>query len=198
LIVSCPAFHRLITQKTAVPIVCQSIEQMSMLDDNIIKEHAIAQCMKLYECKQGDREQLVERFQKWGLRLFDINKDGDCQFHAVSHQLYGDPHFHQAIRASVVSWLIEHPKKDFVTTDKGEDADSAWEKYISGMCDEDWGDHLTLQAIADLYTVEIVIISSIPGDNYITTLSPVGSVNTRTIFLGHLAEYHFVSCEIPK
>ena len=52
------------------------------------------------ELNPGPSEYLVltQRLTELGLRLLDVGGDGDCFFKAVSHQLFGTPDSHLAIR----------------------------------------------------------------------------------------------------
>lgn len=50
-----------------------------------------------------------------------------------------------------------------------------------------YGDHITLWANAELFNVNIVILSSL-GQNANTVTSPSSGASFGTIYLGHLAE----------
>ena len=53
---------------------------------------------------------LIQRLRTIGLRPLDVGGDGDCFFKAVSHQLWGTPDCHFAIRDAGIQYLREHPK----------------------------------------------------------------------------------------
>ena len=53
--------------------------------------------------------------------------------------------------------------------------------------DGTYGDHLTLQAAADVYNIQIVIYSTL-GTMAMQTISPMNSSPTATFYLGHFAE----------
>ena len=60
---------------------------------------------------------------------------------------------------------------------------------------ETWGDETTLLATSVLFGCEICVISSL-SDDYCHVIKPPDSWNVEMdarIFLGHLAEYHYVS-----
>ena len=50
-----------------------------------------------------------------------------------------------------------------------------------------YGDHLTIQAAADVFNIQIVIYST-PGTLAKQTISPTNNTTTATFYLGHFAE----------
>ena len=73
----------------------------------------------------------------------------------------------------------------------------SWSSYLSEMSQHGrtWGDEATLLAISVLFGAEICVISSLSEDYcHIVTPPDVWRVELRTrIYLGHFAEYHYVS-----
>ena len=64
----------------------------------------------------------------------------------------------------------------------------AWPTYLQNMAKNGtYGDHLTLQAAADLFNVEFIVISS-PGPAAATVISPQNSVPISSFYIGHFAE----------
>ena len=57
-----------------------------------------------------------------------------------------------------------------------------------------WGDHLTLIAVANMYHVSIVIVSSIEDIQPIV-INPESGQSEGTILLGHIAELHCVTLQ---
>ena len=91
--------------------------------------------------KMAMRTRLLEKLKERGLREVQVFGDGNCQFRALSEQLYGNEDSHKAIRARVVEHLRENKKRY-----EGFDEDT-YEKFVYKMSqDESWGDHTTLQA----------------------------------------------------
>jgi len=140
---------------------------------------------------------LKQRMQLYGVHARrEIPGDGNCQMHSLSDQLCGNLKHAKYIRRKLISWLKSHSTlelsngctlKDFVH-------DQSWEQYCTKMCKEgEWGDHLTLIAAAEVFKTAIVIISSVPGDNFIVEVTPVFSSPQSTIMLSHFAEYHYGS-----
>jgi len=146
-----------------------------------------------------------------------IPGDGNCQMYSLSDQLTGNINHATFIRRTLVRWLRGHANtvllngstlKDFV-------CDRKWEDYCAEMAtDKTWGDHLTLIAAAEVFCSRVVIISSIPGDNYVIEVNPVLGQKAVTLenstiecvppqnimMLSHFAEFHYGSIHpiIPK
>lgn len=72
-----------------------------------------------------------------------------------------------------------------------------WKRYIGEMSQHGrtWGDEATLLALSVLFKAEICVISSLTEDYcHVVTPPEVWRVELRTrIYLGHFAEYHYVS-----
>lgn len=153
------------------------------------------------ERKDEHRTRLGERLNLFGMAERTIIGDGNCQFNAMSDQLYGHQGYASAIRKAVVTWLRPrgdwNPKKNaggnlkyFVTTD--------WKQYCDNMSKSGvWGDHITLLAMAELYGIHIKIISSVSGDEFFMEIDPIENVGKlgrgNTVFLSHWWEYHYCS-----
>ena len=55
--------------------------------------------------------------------------------------------------------------------------------------DGTYGDQITLQAAADLYNIEVLVVSTL-GHNATTLISPSASIPYARVQLGHYAEQH--------
>eukprot|EP01038_Epipyxis_sp_PR26KG_P004087 gene4087-5835_t len=53
----------------------------------------------------------VERLYEHGLRIIEVEGDGNCLFRAVSHQLYCTEKYHKKLRNLCADHLIEHRKR---------------------------------------------------------------------------------------
>jgi len=140
---------------------------------------------------------LKQRMQLYGVHARrEIPGDGNCQMHSLSDQLCGNLNHAKHIRRRLVSWLRSHSTielpngctlKDFVH-------DQTWDQYCSKMSKEgEWGDHLTLIAAAEVFKTAIVIISSVPGDNFVIEVTPAFTGANGTIMMSHFAEFHYGS-----
>ncbi|XP_078579008.1 uncharacterized protein LOC144863557 [Branchiostoma floridae x Branchiostoma japonicum] len=120
-------------------------------------------------------------------------------FHAVADQLFckeGRRISHLDLRKQAVNFLRENPHN------RGGDHLSAfvpegnWDKYLDDMSrDGTWGDHIVLQAMADMLGHDISIVSSVEAENYVTILTPSNRIGSASgpLLLGHYAENHYAS-----
>ena len=125
--------------------------------------------------------------------------DGNCQFSAVADQLetIGIHRSHETLRAEVIRYLERQPStwSSFITESS--------QSYLTRMVkDGTYGDHITLQAISDIYNIQILIVSTLNQGTMMIT--PWGrtenlySFEIPVITVGHLAEgngEHYVSIE---
>ncbi|KAI9922385.1 hypothetical protein PsorP6_002454 [Peronosclerospora sorghi] len=84
-----------------------------------------------------------------GLKIFDIDGDGNCLFRSVSHQVYGNDGFHVLIRKACMDYM-ESEKEYFEPYVVGDMA--AFLRYLNyKRRDGVWGDDPELQALCELY-----------------------------------------------
>jgi len=97
-------------------------------------------------------EELAKKLATKGLHITRVGKDGNCLFRAVAHQLYGDQEMHDAVRRQCMDYMEQERDhfSQFVTEEFSE--------YIARKRkDAVYGNHLELQAIAELYNRPILI-----------------------------------------
>lgn len=134
------------------------------------------------------RQRLLQRICYYGLRERHVLGDGNCQFRALADQLYGDQGMHTNMRDLVVWRLIRHP-----------------ELYCSHVAEEPyglycrrlqrpgaWGDHVTLQAAADVFGVRVVVLTCWRECPWVEVVPRV-QLNERVVFLSFWAETHYNS-----
>jgi len=144
------------------------------------------------------RQRLNERMKLMQMRpsANTIPGDGNCQMHSLSDQLCGNLKHHAHIRRRLVSWLRANSKLELpngATLDQFAN-DQSWDDYCNSMLKlGTWGDHLTMMAAAEVFKTKIVIISSVPGDNYVVEVVPVFCTAQSTLYLSHLSEFHYSS-----
>ncbi|XP_022730765.1 OTU domain-containing protein DDB_G0284757-like isoform X2 [Durio zibethinus] len=134
-----------------------------------------------------DHQRLLERLQVYNLVELKVEGDGNCQFRALSDQLYLTPENHEVVRKQVVNQLKSYPDmyEGYVPMAYGD--------YLEKMSKSgEWGDHVTLQAAADLYGVKIFVITSFKDTCYIEILPNVQR-SKGVIFLSFWAEVHYNS-----
>lgn len=136
------------------------------------------------------REERYEPFLDQGYEVsFNPAGDGNCQFAAVSWflQTIGIFRSEESLRKEVVEYLSQNPQAQdgfplelFVGV--------PWSQYLASMSQNGaYGDQITLQAMADLYNVELIVISSL-GQDAQTVISPQHAHPFASYTLGHFAE----------
>jgi OTU-like cysteine protease len=128
---------------------------------------------------------------------FNPPPDGACQFDAIAHQLSISTRGRvkedsASLRMKVVRYLTDNERnlQAFMT------GSSSWQNYVKKMSAHDtYGDHITLVAASKLYSVQILVVSSL-GLDATTVISPESnehrSINPQLplIFVAHSAEQH--------
>ena len=96
---------------------------------------------------------VTRQLQNRSLRVVPISRDGNCLFRAVSHQMYHTENNHQEIRLMAVDHIKKNAEfyKSFLAN---ENLDQRVKK-MSKL--GEWGDHLEIQAISEVYGAQIEI-----------------------------------------
>ncbi len=133
---------------------------------------------------------LTERLARKNLKPYDVGGSGDCFFKSVSHQLFGTADRHLEIRLAGVNNLAAHPEY-YIEFSSHE----SWLDYLRMMSKlGSWCDHITIQAVADVFNCTIDITESAFGFDETTLIRPRAvQPQTRLIHIGHLDEMHYVS-----
>ncbi|KYQ96674.1 OTU domain containin protein [Tieghemostelium lacteum] len=159
--------------------------------------------LNLHPPPQSETVKLAEKRLSERLELYmlknkkEIPGDGNCQFHALSDQLYGDLSHSADIRKSIVQWLRKN--KDHSLTNGAVLSqfvgDRDWEQYCNEMEKlGTWGDHLTLLAAAEIYGLKISIISSVEStSHFFIEVIPTKIQKDKVLLLSHYAEFHYGS-----
>ena len=121
-----------------------------------------------------ERNDQHEAFRDQGFAIsFNPAGDGSCQFAAVVHALQdvGIYRSNETLRREIVQCLSDNPNA----------ADGSplelfaampWAEYLNTTAtNSTYGDQLSLQAMANLYLVEIIVISSLGPQNCLLTFS---------------------------
>ncbi|KAL0020195.1 hypothetical protein WJX79_009352 [Trebouxia sp. C0005] len=134
------------------------------------------------------RARLLSRLDMYGLCEVAVHGDGNCQFRALSDQLYRTPHEHGYIRAAAIAQLQSYPNlyREYIPED--------YRQYCQRMQQfGTWGDHVTLQAVADAFGVRIAIMTSYQ-DSCVIEIQPQGQIQSqRVLYLSFWAEVHYNS-----
>jgi len=135
----------------------------------------------------SDHQRLLDRLQMYDFVEHKVQGDGNCQFRALSDQLHRTPDNHNFVRQQVVSQLRSHSEnyEGYVPME--------YDDYLEKMSKSgEWGDHVTLQAAADFYGVNIFVMTSFKDTSCIEILPNFKKPN-RVIFLSFWAEVHYNS-----
>ncbi len=89
-----------------------------------------------------------------GFRLKDVERDGNCLFRAIEHQLWLNQviYTHEELRRVSVNYIIENPSQfeGFVVENL--------DKYLESMSSfGTWADHVVIRALAQAISINIVI-----------------------------------------
>ncbi|ONK58671.1 uncharacterized protein A4U43_C09F15470 [Asparagus officinalis] len=134
-----------------------------------------------------DHQRLFQRLNAYGLFEVKVSGDGNCQFRAISDQLYRSPEHHKHVRKEVVKQLKE--------------SRSLYEGYVpmkyKSYCKKmrksgEWGDHVTLQAAADKFGAKICLLTSF-RDTCFVEIVPRNQAPQRELWLSFWSEVHYNS-----
>ncbi|RHW72712.1 OTU-like cysteine protease, putative [Trypanosoma equiperdum] len=128
-------------------------------------------------------KRLKKRVEELRLIEHQMKDDGNCQFRAISHQIFGSQEYHELVRVHVVTYMksVRDSFDCFLGTT--EDADHY---YADMLKNGTWGDELTLRAASDSLFINIHILSS-EEQNYYITYNPSPDAPTPPAFLVDVA-----------
>ena len=135
------------------------------------------------------RKDKVEFFRKRALIAFHPPKDGNCQFRALCFFLRSIGIERSPGNARKRDCKILRRKSKRLTGFPLElFAGQGWADYLTEMNkDSPYGDHITLRAASDIFSVQITVHSSL-GVEANTIISPFTGVGVANFYLGHFAE----------
>ncbi|KMZ69321.1 OTU-like cysteine protease-like [Zostera marina] len=134
-----------------------------------------------------DHERLLQRLHAYGLLEKKVSGDGNCQFRAISDQLFKTPEHHKYIRKHAVKQL-----KEFQSLYEGY-VPMKYKRYCKKMKKSgEWGDHLTLQAASDKFGAKICLLTSF-RDTCFVEIVPQQQAPQREIWLSFWSEVHYNS-----
>jgi len=108
---------------------------------------------------------LEERLDSFGMQIYQMESDGNCQFRSLAFNLFGSQNHHAITRKSIVAHMKKH--KDFFSMFF--DGPSEFETFIEEMAlDRTWGDELTLRAAVEVYGCVAHVITSEAANWYLT------------------------------
>ena len=99
------------------------------------------------------------------------------------------------------SYLRAIPSRNDVEHQSAFLSGETWEEYLTRMeRSREWGDHIVLQALVDVYCLQVIVFNVFQEDirrTEVVVESDAHNVERLTIFLGHLGEFHYLSLR-PK
>lgn len=137
-------------------------------------------------------ECLRKRCESLGMQQVEMSDDGNCQFRAISQELFGVQRHHTTVRAEVVSHMAQYASSYQQFFPDGE-----WERYLDDMGKlRAWGDELTLRAAAETFGVRIHLITSSKKGWYLV-YDPVAGIgrDARELFITYVAPIHYNTME---
>ena len=153
-------------------------------DGNMSRRDKVAHRRKYKLAYDGDRVCMEGRLDSAHLCFsYDPSGDGNCHFLVVCESLTSIWLYRsvETLREKVVQYLVNHPHKQNFTT-------VAWPTYVENMArDGTYGDHVTLQASADLFNFQFIVISSL-GPAATAVISPMDSLPLCSFHIDHFAE----------
>ncbi|XP_008231213.1 PREDICTED: OTU domain-containing protein DDB_G0284757 [Prunus mume] len=134
-----------------------------------------------------DHQRLLQRLHVYGLYEVKVSGDGNCQFRALSDQMYKSPEYHKHVRKEIVKQL-----KDYRSLYEGY-VPMKYKRYYKKMAKSgEWGDHVTLQAAADKFEAKICLLTSF-RDTCFIEIMPQYQPPKRELWLSFWSEVHYNS-----
>ncbi|QDZ20496.1 putative OTU-like cysteine protease [Chloropicon primus] len=142
---------------------------------------------------ENAKARLSRRLERLNLQLRSTQGDGNCQFRAISFQLFGTEDLYEMVRERSVSYLEEQEEgyQDFFGGRKD------FKRYIYNMrLDKTWGDEMTLCGAANAFECVINVITS-ESSNWFLQYWPkdmdasTNAEGTKEIFVGYTFPLHY-------
>lgn len=134
---------------------------------------------------------LESRLAKMRLRTERMGDDGNCQFRALSHNLFGSQDHHAAVRERCVERISRRADEySFLF-----ESDAEFRAYVRDMRrNRTWGDELTLRACADAFGVRIHVVQS-TKENWNLVYEPGEEADedggSKRLFLSYISPVHY-------
>ena len=134
---------------------------------------------------KSSKHVLAERLTFLGCEEHMISGDGNCQFRALSSELFGTQQHHAYVRLCIVEHM-RAPPDDFSPF-----VAESFEKYLKRMARlRCWGDELTLRAALDYFGACIHLITS-DSKNWHILYTPTEAKSDRHLFLSYISPVHY-------
>lgn len=136
---------------------------------------------------------LKERLTNFGMSEVVVSGDGNCQFRAISKELFNTQDHHLWVRFKAVEHMRNHRDEFEIFFGSPEE----FEAYVAKMSlPREWGDELTLKATADALDIVVHVLTSTEGfGGYYLEYSPSNKGSPhgvlRHVFLTYLSPMHY-------
>jgi hypothetical protein len=143
------------------------------------------------------RNYIEKDLQKKGYTIKkNVLGDGNCQFRAVSDQLQlEDDKFHTMFRRKTVQWLRENKNLKIGESDELHHFNyefEEWDDFCDYMNENGiWGDHITLIALANQFSLRIKVISETADP--VIVLPESKKFNQKIFLYHHVSGRHYMS-----
>jgi len=135
-------------------------------------------------------EEFQQALQEKGFVIVPMPEDGNCLFHSVADQVYGDNSFHDVVRKLCLDYMEK--ERDHFSGFVSEDFSSYIKrKRMDGV----FGNHLELQAISEIYSRAIEIYTN---KDPLNIFQGSYSVDNPPIRLSYHHGNHYNSIRDPK
>ncbi|RCV15122.1 hypothetical protein SETIT_3G032900v2 [Setaria italica] len=139
--------------------------------------------------KKADMTEFRAQLDSLGLKIVEVNADGNCFFRALGDQLEGSEEEHMKYRAMVVEYIVKH-REDFEPFIEDE---VPFEEYCDSMLkDGTWAGHMELQAASLLMRRNICIHMLNSPRWYINNFSGREAANMIHLSYHHGEHYNSV------
>jgi len=145
--------------------------------------------------KRESDESFRKRMAEKGFEIVECERDGNCLFHAIGHQIYGDANKHEEIRKECYEYMEKN--KEFFAQYISDDFDTYIKKQKQ---DKQWGDHVEIVCLRELYNKEVQIYDqdSVRGPRPLGFKAGTSDDVIRTIRLSYHGANHYNSLVDPK
>lgn len=111
-----------------------------------------------------------------GRKVFNVEADGNCMFRCFSHQLFGSPKKHYAVRSLLVRFISKNRDKFSPLLTEINSPNIA--SHIDEMCNnKKWGTHVEIFATSTYFQIPVYYLKS-PSCKYKwEVFKPLGSVS---------------------
>ncbi|OEL32731.1 OTU domain-containing protein 3 [Dichanthelium oligosanthes] len=139
--------------------------------------------------KKADMAEFRAQLDSLGLKIVEVNSDGNCFFRAMGDQLEGSEEEHMKYRTMVVEYIVKH-REEFEPFIEDE---VPFEEYCESMLkDGTWAGHMELQA-ASLLTRKNICIHMLNSPRwYINNFSGCEATNMIHLSYHHGEHYNSV------